>query len=175
LWLETNGLRLAEAPRLAGQLKDAGLGGLFLQFDGRNDEAHRLLRGRPLLALKERALAACAAAELPVILTATVAVGINDRALIDLVFYAAEQAPTVRGLRFQPLVHMGRVGLSGHLAPRKGLGLSRVLALLEQQSGGVLRSSELIVVDGPSELVPFCLYLFAESPDELFAGEKPAT
>jgi uncharacterized radical SAM superfamily Fe-S cluster-containing enzyme len=53
--LNTNGLRLAEDPALAGKLADAGLSSIFLQFDGVRDEVFRSLRGRELL----EALASC--------------------------------------------------------------------------------------------------------------------
>jgi len=112
--LNTNGLRLATDRKLAGQLKDAGLSCVFLQFDGLSEAASRKLRGRPLLAQKKAAIANAAVAGLPVVLVPTLAYGINDHELMAIVDFGIQAAPAVRGIHFQPIAHFGRCELEKH-------------------------------------------------------------
>ena len=57
--VNTNGLRLAEDPRYAEALAEAGLDIVFLQFDGTDDRIYQTLRGHPLLEKKLRAIEVC--------------------------------------------------------------------------------------------------------------------
>lgn len=107
--LNTNGLRLAAEPEYALRLKEAGLSYVFLQFDGAEDSVYRALRGRALLAEKEKCIENCAAAKLGVTLVPTVVRGINTHMLGDIVRFGLAHAPTVRGVHFQPVSYFGRV------------------------------------------------------------------
>ena len=129
--LNTNGLRLAREPDYAAQLKAAGLDIVFLQFDGLRDEIYETLRGRPLLAEKTAAIAACAKARLGVTLVPTVVPGVNDADLGAIVRFAVGNAPAVRGVHFQPVSYFGR-----HPgAPEGRCTLDRLLADLSEQAG----------------------------------------
>jgi 7,8-dihydro-6-hydroxymethylpterin dimethyltransferase len=134
--LNTNGLRLGREPGYARKLAAAGLQSVFLQFDG-PDAACRILRGRPLLADKLRALDACAAAGLGVVLVVTLLRGANDRALGGILRLAVERAPVVRGLHLQPAAAFGR--FPGALGDGLRITLPEALTLLVEQSGGLLR------------------------------------
>ena len=131
--LNTNGLRLAEDPALALRLKDAGLTCVFLQFDGMHDEVHRALRGRDLQALKEAAVDACVAAQLPVVLVPTVVGGINEQELMPLITYGISKSPTVRGVHIQPMAQFGRTDIDA-----LRITLTDVIALLDEQSKGLI-------------------------------------
>lgn len=133
--LNTNGLKLAEDPSLARRLAEAGLSWVFLQFDGTSDRTFEIIRGRPLLEKKKAALAACTAAGLSVVLAPTVAAGVNDGELGDLVRLAVSLAPTVRGVHIQPMTSAGRNSLPG--AERR-LTLPEVLTRLAEQSRGLV-------------------------------------
>lgn len=110
--LNTNGLRLAEEPGLSFRLKECGLSWVYLQFDGTDDQAWSVLRGRPLLAQKERAVENCAAAGLGVVLVVTVKRGVNDHLLGDIIRFGVKSAPIVRGIHFQPMAFFGRYPFS---------------------------------------------------------------
>jgi uncharacterized radical SAM superfamily Fe-S cluster-containing enzyme len=137
--LNTNGLRLGREPGYARTLAAAGLQSVFLQFDG-PDEACAILRGRPILAEKLRALDACAAAGLGVVLVVTLLRGANDRALGDILRLALERAPAVRGLHLQPAAGFGR--FPGRLDDARRITLPEALTLLVEQSGGLLRAED---------------------------------
>ncbi len=107
--LNTNGVRLAEEVSYADQLKRAGLSTVFLQFDAMDDAVYRVIRGRPLLETKMKAVQNCQAAGLGVVLVATLIRGVNDLKLKEIIQYALENAPTVRGVHLQPCSSFGRI------------------------------------------------------------------
>ena len=137
--LNTNGLRLAGEPGYARALKEAGLNTVFLQFDGLSDEAYRILRGRELLAEKQRCLEACAAAGLGIVLVPVIARGVNEDQVGPILRFALEKAPAVRGVHFQPLSYFGRCGLA---RPERPITIPKLLALIEEQTEGLLRASD---------------------------------
>ena len=106
--LNTNGIRLAEDEAYAKALKDAGLDIVFLQFDGTNDEIYKFLRGKLMLAVKEKAIDVCSSLGLGVTLVPTVVPGVNTENLGELVRYAAARVPAVRAVHFQPVSYFGR-------------------------------------------------------------------
>ena len=136
--LNTNGLRLAGERDYAERLRSAGLASVFLQFDGVHDETYRVLRGRPLLGVKIRAIERCAAAGLAVVLVPTLVAGVNDQEVGALVRMAASWPGIVRGLHFQPVSYFGRY-LHGE---RRRLTLPQVLRSLEDQTEGEVRAGD---------------------------------
>ena len=106
--VNTNGIRLAEDPGLARGLAEAGLDFVFLQFDGVDDGVYRALRGRDMLEIKQRAIVNSGAAGLGVTLVPTVVPGVNLAALGDIIQFAVERSPAVRGVHFQPVSYFGR-------------------------------------------------------------------
>lgn len=118
--LNTNGLRLAREAGYAARLAAAGLDSVFLQFDGPDDAATARLRGQPLHPDKVRAVDACAAAGLGVVLVCTVARGVNDHCLGDIVRFGLARVPVVRGAHFQPVSFFGRYEGFGALGGESG-------------------------------------------------------
>ncbi len=106
--VNTNGIRLAEDPAYARRLAEAGLDIVFLQFDGTRDEIYRALRGRNLLDTKREAIRVCAELAIGVTLVPTVAKGVNDDNLGEIIALARELSPAVRGIHFQPVSYFGR-------------------------------------------------------------------
>jgi len=152
--LNTNGLRLAAEEGYAEVLRAAGLSSVFLQFDGLTDETYRILRGRPLLAQKMRAVERCAQAGLAVVLVPTIMPGVNDGELGALVRFAAAWPGVVRGLHLQPISYFGRYpgGAAAPAGARAGgadfprwdthprATLPELLRALEEQTGGEVRT-----------------------------------
>ena len=106
--LNTNGLRLEDDPAYAEALAEAGLGIVFLQFDGTEDHIYKSLRGRPLLETKLAAIRVCKELGMGVTLVPTVVPGVNDKNLGEILRLAASLAPAVRGVHFQPVSYFGR-------------------------------------------------------------------
>ncbi len=141
LQLNTNGLRLAREPGYAQRLQDAGLGCVFLQFDGVDDAVHQRLRGAALARLKAEAIERCAEAGLGVVLVPTLVPRVNTEQLGAIVAYALERSPTVRGVHFQPVSYFGRYPRAPIDADR--LTLPEVMRGLEAQTGGMVKASHL--------------------------------
>jgi uncharacterized radical SAM superfamily Fe-S cluster-containing enzyme len=135
--LNTNGLLLAERPQLAGELRQAGLASVFLQFDGLSAATHLALRGRDLRADKESAIRRCVEAGLAVVLVPTLVPGINTGEIGAIIEYGLGFAPTVRGVHFQPISYFGRYPQPPADADR--LTLPEVLSLIEAQTAGAVR------------------------------------
>lgn len=150
--LNTNGLRLAAEPGYAQTLADAGLSCVFLQFDGVTDPPYRVLRGKPLLAQKRAAIAACAQAGLGVVLVPTVAPGVNDGEIGDILRFAKAHMPQVRGVHFQPVSYFGRCALQ---APARRITLPYMLREMEKQTGGELRAADFT---GGGAENPYCSF-----------------
>ncbi|HWQ07701.1 MAG TPA: radical SAM protein [Holophaga sp.] len=140
--LNSNGIRLGEDAGYARALAEAGLSFVFMQFDGTEEAIHEALRGRPLLALKQRAIAHCAAANVGVTLVPTLVPGVNTHNLGDLLRFGIRQAPAVRGIHFQPVTHLGRVPALPTDEAR--FTLDQLLHDLVRQSDGLLAVGNLV-------------------------------
>jgi uncharacterized radical SAM superfamily Fe-S cluster-containing enzyme len=140
--VNTNGLRFARNPAYVAALKEAGLASIFLQFDGTDDAIYTQLRGRPLLAEKEAAIATCAEHGLGVILVPTLVPGVNTHALGDIVRFALVHAPVVRGVHFQPVSYFGRYPTAPDDAAR--ITIPEVIRALEAQTNGLVKAAQFI-------------------------------
>ncbi len=150
--LNTNGLRIAREAGYAQHLAQAGVSTVFLQFDGLTEEISMALRGAPLVQDKLRAMENCKAANLPVVLVPTVAPGVNDQALGDLLRFALAHAPHVRGVHIQPISYFGRCGLE---APEVRLTIPAVLRRIEDQTEGLMKVTDF---GGGGAESPYCSF-----------------
>jgi hypothetical protein len=138
--LNTNGLRLARDSGYARSLKAAGLGCVFLQFDGTNDTIYRTIRGAALLEAKTQAISNCAAARLGVVLVPTLVPGVNTADIGGILDYALARMPAVRGVHFQPISYFGRYPKAP--GDRDRITIPEVMNQIEQQTGGRIRAAE---------------------------------
>ncbi|MEV7028043.1 radical SAM protein, partial [Kitasatospora sp. NPDC093558] len=104
--LNTNGIRLATDSRFAPALAERDVI-VYLQFDGFDPATHLAIRGKDLRELKQRALDACAAAGLRVMLAAAIERDLNDHEVGAIVRFGLEH-PAVHGVVLQPVTHSGR-------------------------------------------------------------------
>jgi len=142
--LNTNGFFLAEDPNLAATLKNAGLSSVFLQFDGTSDSVYEKLRGRALYRIKQRAVAKCIENEIGVILVPTVVPGVNVNQIGNILSFAIDHAPGVRGVHFQPVSYFGRhPGISRDMSEDLDrITIPEVLLEIESQTQGKFRQQD---------------------------------
>lgn len=150
--LNTNGIRLANEAGYAKHLVNAGVSVAFLQFDGLDDNIYRTLRGADLLEIKLKAIDNCKEAGLPVVLVPTVAPGVNDHTLGDILRFALSRAPRVRGVHIQPISYFGRCGLE---APEVRLTIPAVLRRIEAQTEGLMKITDF---GGGGAESPYCSF-----------------
>ena len=133
--LNTNGKRLAEDRPYVKALKEAGLSSVFMQFDGLSDHIYLKTRGQKLLRVKEQAINNCADEDLGVVLVMTVVPKVNDHQVGDIIKFAVERRPHVRGIHFQPVSYFGRFPAAGG---RTGSSPS-LFAYVESQTNQTIR------------------------------------
>lgn len=150
--LNTNGIRIAEEEGYAKLLAKSGVSCVFLQFDGLDDEIYQVLRGRALRDLKLRAIERCREAGLPVVLVPTIAPGVNDHALGEILEFAISHIPYIRGVHIQPISYFGRCGLTPQ---DKRLTIPRILKNIEDQTDGLMKASDF---GGGGAESPYCSF-----------------
>ena len=150
--LNTNGLRLYEEPYFLQRLAEAGLSSLFLQFDGLTGDIYEKLRGADYLEAKLGLIELCQEMGLGVILVPTVVAGVNDHQLGDIIKFALQKMPTVRGVHFQPISFFGRYPK----APDNGMRITlpEVMQKIVEQSRGRIKPANLAPPSCENSSVP---------------------
>jgi uncharacterized radical SAM superfamily Fe-S cluster-containing enzyme len=146
--IDTNGIELAKKPKLAKELADAGLTGIYLQFDGLTADTQAPLRGSyiDLLTIKEKAIERAKKAGLEVALAATIVKGVNDHQLWEIITYAIKK--DAKGVNFQPFAALGRFPQK-LLNPMEKVTISDVVKGIEMQSGGQLKTEDFVPIPCP--------------------------
>lgn len=139
--INTNGLRLATDRVFLKQLKEAGLNSVFLQFDGTEEHVYEVLRGRKLLKEKMKAIENCSEFGIGVVLVPTLVPGINTQQIGDIIQFALNYHPGVRGVHLQPVSYFGRIPQEPREQDR--ITLPEVIQAIEEQTHGLIKASEL--------------------------------
>lgn len=143
--MATNGIKLAKNPELCWQLVAAGLNTVYLQFDGITEEPYRITRGYNALPLKLKAIENCREAGLTSIsLVPTLAKGVNDAQVGDIIRFAADNMDTVKGINFQPVSFTGRINKEERMKQR--ITIPDLFGLIEEQTGGEITGEDFYPV-----------------------------
>lgn len=142
--VNTNGIRIAEDLDYLRELKAAGADLIYLQFDSLRDEVYREIRGKRMLDIKLRAVANCEQAGIGVILVPVLVKGLNDGEAGDLIAYAKEHMPIVKGVHFQPVSYFGRYPNDHGSLIWDRMNLSDVISCLTDQTGGEMREKDFV-------------------------------
>jgi 7,8-dihydro-6-hydroxymethylpterin dimethyltransferase len=151
--LNTNGLRLADDPSYVERLKEAGLGCVFLQFDGMTDGVYQEIRGRPLLNHKLLAIERCASHGIGVVLVPTLVRGINMHQAGRIIDFAIEHVPAVRGVHFQPVSYFGRY--PGGPPQEERITIPEVIREIELQTRGAIKAENIKPSGGQNSYCSF--------------------
>lgn len=141
--IDTNGIALAKRTELAKLFAEAGLNGIYLQFDGVSDDVYRRLRGVDLMKIKEVAIENAKKAGLNVVLAVTGVRGVNEHYFWHIVRYGLKRG--VQGINFQPFAMLGRYP-DAQINPLGRITNYDVARLLEEQSGGAIRVDDFIPI-----------------------------
>ncbi|NWF77444.1 MAG: radical SAM protein [Chloroflexi bacterium] len=140
--INTNGIRIAQNKEYLARLKDSGADLIYLQFDGVSDDVYRVIRGRNLFDLKVRAISNCAEVRMGVILVPTVVPNVNLHQLGDIIRFAKQWIPTVKGVHFQPVSYFGRYPWSPKDEDR--VTLPDIVNGLVAQTNGELKETDFL-------------------------------
>lgn len=147
--VNTNGLRLAEDLDYFKRLLDAGLSTLYLQFDGLREEIYKKTRARTdLVQIKQKVLENARKIGLDsIVLVVTLARGVNDKDLGDIVCYAVENHDVVRCVNIQPISMAGRARKDEMRKMR--ITVPDTIKLIEEQTNGKITRQDWRPVNWP--------------------------
>jgi uncharacterized radical SAM superfamily Fe-S cluster-containing enzyme len=137
--VNTNGVVIAQDNGYLERLVEAGLTGIYLQFDGMSATAYQQIRGADLLKTKLRAVERCREAGVQVVLAMTVVSGINADEMGRVIDYALENVDVVAGVALQPAFTSGRFDAK-RVVP---LTMGDVIFMLEEQTAGLIRADDI--------------------------------
>jgi len=138
--VNTNGLRVASDDTLLAFLaRQRKRVEVYLQYDGPSIQASMALRGADLPAIRTRALERLTGAHVFTTLACTVAGGLNDGDVGEVLRVAVE-TDYVGGVVFQPLFGAASVD------PRRRVTTTGVVRRLDSQSKGILRTDDFVAL-----------------------------
>lgn len=104
----TNGIRYAEDIEFAKAAKEAGQHGVYLQFDGTNEEDNKHRGVGNLFDVKLKTIENLAEVGIKVTLVTTIVNSWNNKGIGSIVKFAAENIDKVQTIAFQPVSFTGR-------------------------------------------------------------------
>jgi len=136
----TNGIRIAQDIDYFRRLVDPKLF-IYLQFDGVTAEPYIKARGRDLWPIKQKVIEnARRIGFSQVVCVPTLAKGVNDHQVGDIIRYVAENSDVIRHIVFQPVSFSGRIDRTKVKEMR--VTTSDVMRLCEEQTDGQIRKSD---------------------------------
>lgn len=145
IMINTNGVRIARDKEYLESLKENGANLIYLQFDGVTDNVYLKLRGTALTEIKYKAIKNCADLGLGVILVPTVVKDVNFHQVGEIIKFAKEWIPTVRGVHFQPISYFGRYPYQPDNDSR--VTVPDMLKAIEEQTGGELKANNFVPIN----------------------------
>ncbi|MDB5344849.1 MAG: Radical domain protein [Schlesneria sp.] len=140
--INTNGVRIAHDPAFIERLAEFRTRiEVYLQFDGLRDETYTALRGEPLAATKQKAVAALGKAGIRTILVTTLQTDVNDDEIGEIVKFGLDR-PWVTGVSFQPATYSGRTELPESLERR--ITFPDVIRHIAAQTDGIFREDDFL-------------------------------
>ncbi|MFP4169690.1 MAG: radical SAM (seleno)protein TrsS [Methanomassiliicoccales archaeon] len=106
--VNTNGVRLGKDIDYLRSIKEAGVDSLYFSFDGVTGDIYEQTCGEDLLEIKKKALENCAEVGMGVTLVTVVSPHINLQQVGDIIQFAKEWIPIIKGVHFQPIAFFGR-------------------------------------------------------------------
>jgi uncharacterized radical SAM superfamily Fe-S cluster-containing enzyme len=151
------------------KLVEAGLTGVYLQFDGMSSEPYQQIRGADLLATKLRAVRRCREAGVQAVLAMTIVSGINSAEIGAVIDYALENVDVIAGVALQPAFTSGRFDAK-RVVP---LTMGDVIFMLDEQTKGLIQANDIWPLGCSHPLCDTGTFLVPDSMSE--KGYLPVT
>ncbi|MDT7543464.1 MAG: 7,8-dihydro-6-hydroxymethylpterin dimethyltransferase [Acidobacteriota bacterium] len=137
----TNGIRFAEDIEYCKQAKEAGMHGVYLQFDGVSEEKNKHRGVGNLFDVKLKAIENLASVGIKVTLVTTILNTVNNDAIGEIVTFAAKNIDKVQTIAFQPVSFTGRdEDVPDAVRIKQRYTLADMATDLESQLGGNLKA-----------------------------------
>ena len=109
--VSTNGVKMSKSVEYCRELKESGMDAIYLQFDATDaPEVWKKMRGVNLWPIKQRVIKNCRAIGFKgIMLVPTIAKGVNDNQIENILEFAKENSDVVAGVVFQPVSLCGRI------------------------------------------------------------------
>ncbi len=137
--VNTNGVVIGQNPSFIQSLAEAGISGIYLQFDGLTKQVYEKIRGRDLLETKLHAIEHCRAAGVQVVLAMTVIWGVNHDEMGKVLDFALRNQDIIAGVAFQPAFISGRFDVKSE----RRITMGDVIFMLSEQSQGLIQPYDL--------------------------------
>lgn len=140
LMVATNGIKLSVDQEYTKELVRHGVGIIYLSFDGLDDATNKYKKSHKYI---EKLMMNCRKAGLQIMLVPTVAKGVNDHQVFDVVKFAIKNIDVVRGINFQP------IGFSGR-AQQEAMERYTIPDLckdIDRQSRGQIKATDFFAID----------------------------
>lgn len=155
--INTNGVVVARDDRIAALLQELNHRvEVYLQFDGFRPATHHTLRGADLSRIKQTALRRLTEAEVFTTLVMTVAKGVNDDEIGDVLRLTLD-TPFIGGVSYQPVFASGRGDMIDPMDRLTGTG---VLRRLGPQTGGKVNWNDITALPCSHPHCAYVGYLF---------------
>lgn len=140
--LNTNGIKLAENETFVEELSQFNQQGfeIYLQFDGLDNSIYKKLRKKDLLETKLKAIDNLIKYDIPITLVTTVAKGINDNHLGEILNFAMNK-DCIRGVNFQPVGNFGRLD---SYEPEDFITTSGILKKIQEQTNSLIQIDDFV-------------------------------
>jgi uncharacterized radical SAM superfamily Fe-S cluster-containing enzyme len=136
--IATNGMKIAENPEYAQELKDTGLNTVYLHFDGVSRETN------PFLKQHLKAVENLTRVRLGTVLVPTIIRGRNDHEIGEIIRFAANNISAIRGVNFQPVAFTGAA--SDEDIRKSRITIPGLLQKIEDQMAGILKKEDFYPV-----------------------------
>lgn len=160
LMVNSNGIRFSRDPKLCDLLA-ANQVKVYLQFDGLESGSLEMLRGSDLVATKLEALDQLGKAGVTVVLVATIAKGVNDHEIGDIVDLGVKH-PAVRAVSFQPQFGEGRWV---PFDPLNRTTVTDVIAAIAEQTGGTFETTDFVPIPCCDPICTAATYAWIQDGD----------
>lgn len=138
--LNTNGIRISQSADYCKLLKESGITTIYLGFDGVTKEPYIYKYDKDLLKVKIQAIENCRQSGLAVVLVPCIKPGVNDNQLGEIIKFAKENIPVVKGVYFQPLSYFGIYPPDD----RKRITIPEILRKIEEQTNGEITANNFL-------------------------------
>lgn len=146
--LNTNGIKLANDPNFAKEVKEAGSNTVYLSFDGTTEKTNPKNHWEVPKILEN-----CRKANIGIVLVPTIINTVNDYDVGNILKFGIKNIDIVRGVNYQPVSLVGRITKAD--VKKFRITIPDVIKKIEEQTNGMVRKEDFYPVPTVTPLTHF--------------------